>query len=108
MLDPPCVEAAIPGFQIISAMTGYQPFRQGRITAKPVFELARILRRAADLAASAPSDSIAWNWIRLRLVLFTDELSYLAKSWVDRTQPIPYPPCRSCGDFAASTKRAAM
>jgi hypothetical protein len=88
LLDPPCVEADIAGFQIISAMTGNQPFQHGRMTAKPVFQFARLLRRAVDIAKSGEPDLVAWQWIQLRLLPFTAELSYLAGSWIDRSAPI--------------------
>jgi hypothetical protein len=87
LLDPPCVEAAVSGIQIIIAVTGTQSFQHGRITAKPLFLLARLLRRAVDLARSAEPDSTAWQWIQLRLVPFIVELTYLAQSWIDRTAP---------------------
>ena len=89
LLDPPCVEAAIPGFQIITAMTRNQPFRHGRVTAKPVFQFARLLRRAVGVSEVGRAHGlVAWQWIQLRLVPFTAELTYLAGSWIDRSAPI--------------------
>lgn len=87
LLDPPSVEAAVSGFQIITAVTGAQPFLHGRITAKPLFQLARLLRRAVELARADEPDAIAWQWIQLRLVPFIVEFTYLVKSWIDRTAP---------------------
>ena len=88
LLDPPCVESAISGFQIITAMAGNQPFQYGRITAKSLFRFGRLLRQAVELAKSAEPDLIAWQWNQLRLVPFSAELTYLAGSWVDRTAPM--------------------
>ena len=88
LLDPPCVEAAISGFQIITTLIGNQPFQHGRITAKSLFRFGRLLRQSVELAKSADPDLIAWQWNQLRLVPFTAELTYLAGSWIDRTAPM--------------------
>lgn len=85
--DTPGVEAPAAGFQIIAAIIGNQPFKFGRITAKPIFQFGQLLRRAIDLATSNPADRVAWNWNQLRLMPFAVEVIYLAQSWVEPTAP---------------------
>lgn len=87
--DAPRVEAPATGFQIIAAIIGNQPFKFGRITAKPIFQFGRLLRRAIDLATSNPADRVAWNWNQVRLMPFAVEVIYIAQSWpwVEPTPP---------------------
>ncbi len=81
------VEGELAGLQIITAMTGTQPFPAGMVGARSLFDLGRLLGRALALIERHPVDKAAWFWVNSDLALHNVELTYLAESWIEPSAP---------------------
>lgn len=81
------VGSPVAGLQIITAMTGSQPFESGRIGARPLFEIGVLLQSAMTLARQSSIDRARWIWVNCKLAVYNAELAYLARSWADPSGP---------------------
>ncbi|GCE85243.1 hypothetical protein [Komagataeibacter diospyri] len=82
------VGSPVVGLQIITAMTGSQPFFGGRIGARSLFEVGVLLQSAMTLAQQGSIDQAKWIWVNCKLAVYNAELADLARSWVDPSGPM--------------------
>lgn len=82
------VGSPVVGLQIITAMTGSQPFFGGRIGARSLFEVGVLLQSSMMLAKQGSIDQAKWIWVNCKLAVYNTELADIARSWVDPSGPM--------------------